>query len=59
MLGSYFDYTAFALKLFTNFMEDSVVRLTGDFGGQIHRDKLCPFNSVISYGRVWRKDAGK
>ena len=40
VFGSYFDYTVFALKLFTNFMEDIViVRLRGNFGGQIHRDK--------------------
>ena len=23
--------------------------------GQICRNKACPFNSVTSYGRVWRK----
>ena len=24
-------------------------------GGQLHGDKQCPFNDVISSGRVWRK----
>ena len=28
----------------------------GDFSRQLHRDK-CPFNSITSYGRVWRKGA--
>ena len=36
VLGGYIDYTVLALKLFTNFMEDTVVvRLRGNFGGQI------------------------
>ena len=28
----------------------------GDFSRQLHRNK-CPFNSITSYGRVWKKGA--
>ena len=30
-----------------------------DLGRQMRENKKCPFSGVTSYGRVWRKDAGK
>ena len=30
-----------------------------DFGGQMRGDKKRPFNGATSYGRLWRKGAGK
>lgn len=31
----------------------------GNFIKEMHGDKKCPFNGVISYSRVWRKNAQK
>ena len=32
---------------------------TSDFGRQTRGDQECPFGGVTSYGRIWRKGAGK
>ena len=48
------------LSIFSQILRRSLTaRESVDFRGQMHGDKALPFSGVTSYGRVWRKGAGK
>ena len=48
------------LSIFSQTLRRSLTaRESVDFRGHMHRDKAWPFSGVTSYGRVWRKGAGK
>ena len=48
------------LSIFSQILRRSLTaRESVDFRGQMHGDKAWPFSGVTSYGRVWRKGAGK
>lgn len=47
-------------RLSANFMAHAdSANFRGNFNKEMHGDKKCPFNGVISYSWVWRKNAQK
>ena len=46
---------AWALGCFQSYQYSNLLEGADCIGGQLHRDKECPFSGVSKSGRLWRK----